>query len=142
MCPIRFRTSSALRLANQFSGVLVIVVCLIPSLLAQVDRAGLSGAVTDPSGRVLPQTHITAVQTSTDLKRETVSSANGTYYIPELPVGVYSIILLLADIACRISESLELQWRNSDFDNLLVKIHFKRRQAKADSILYRATESS
>src|SRR6476646_9028281 len=75
MCPIRFRTSSALRLANQFSGVLVIVLCLIPSLLAQVDRAGLSGAVTDPSGRVLPQTHITAVQTSTDLKREAVASA-------------------------------------------------------------------
>ena len=59
--------------------------------LAQVDRAGLSGTVTDPSGRFLPQTQITAVQISTGLKRETKSSVEGTYDIPELPVGNYTI---------------------------------------------------
>jgi Carboxypeptidase regulatory-like domain len=58
---------------------------------AQVDRAGLSGTVTDPAGRVLPHTHIIAIENSTQLKRETVSNANGTYDIPELPVGVYTI---------------------------------------------------
>jgi hypothetical protein len=59
--------------------------------LAQVDRAGLSGTVTDPSGRFLPQTQITAVQISTGLKREAKSSVEGTYDIPELPVGNYTI---------------------------------------------------
>ncbi len=58
---------------------------------AQVDRAGLNGTVTDPSGRVLPQTHITAVQDATGLRRETTSSASGTYDIPELPLGNYTI---------------------------------------------------
>jgi hypothetical protein len=68
--------------------ILLMLVCLSS---AQVDRAGLSGTVTDPSGRILPQTHIIAVQTATGLRRETTSSSSGTYDIPELPVGVYTI---------------------------------------------------
>lgn len=58
---------------------------------AQVDRSGLSGMVADPQGRALPQAHITAVENSTQLKRETVSRSNGSYSLPELPVGVYTI---------------------------------------------------
>jgi hypothetical protein len=58
---------------------------------AQVDRSALNGAVTDASGRILPQTHVTAVQDSTDLRRETVSDLTGNYNIPELPVGTYTI---------------------------------------------------
>ena len=57
----------------------------------QIDRAGLNGTVTDSSGRVLPQTHIVAVHNATGLRRETTSSSTGTYDIPELPVGVYTI---------------------------------------------------
>jgi hypothetical protein len=56
-----------------------------------VDRAGLNGTVTDPSGRVLPHAHITVVQDATGLRREATSSASGTYDIPALPVGVYTI---------------------------------------------------
>ncbi len=67
------------------------VLCLAVVSLAQIDRAGLRGAISDPSGRVLPQAHVTAVQISTGLRRETSSSAEGTYEIPELPVGNYII---------------------------------------------------
>jgi hypothetical protein len=59
--------------------------------LAQIDRAGLTGTVTDPSGRALAQTHITAVHNDTGLRRETTSSAAGAYDIPELPIGVYTV---------------------------------------------------
>ncbi len=69
----------------------VILLCLVSAALAQVDRAGLNGTVTDPSRRVLPRTHITAVHNATGLRRETTCSASGTYDIPELPVGVYTI---------------------------------------------------
>jgi hypothetical protein len=58
---------------------------------AQVDRSGLTGTVTDPSGRMLSGTHITAVQNSTQLRRETVSYSDGRYDIPELLVGSYTI---------------------------------------------------
>jgi Carboxypeptidase regulatory-like domain/TonB dependent receptor len=64
---------------------------LASTSFAQVDRSGLSGTVTDSSGRLLAQTHITAVQNSTQLRRETLSSPKGSYDIPELPVGIYTI---------------------------------------------------
>ena len=67
------------------------VLCLATLSPGQVDRAALNGTVTDASGRVLPQTHVTAVQNSTGHRREATSSAKGTYDIPELPVGVYTI---------------------------------------------------
>jgi hypothetical protein len=67
------------------------VLCLTAFSRAQIDRAGLRGTVTDVSGRVLPQAHVTASQISTGLKRETTSSGQGTYVIPELPVGSYTI---------------------------------------------------
>ena len=58
---------------------------------AQVDRSGLSGTVTDSTGRSLGRTRIIAVQNSTELRRETMSDETGNYYIPELPVGTYTI---------------------------------------------------
>ena len=58
---------------------------------AQIDRAGLSGTITDPAGRVLPDARITAVQITTKLQRTTTSSLRGIYDIPELPVGNYTI---------------------------------------------------
>jgi hypothetical protein len=76
-----------LRAAVAFGAVFFIAAISI----AQVDRSGLSGVVTDPSGRMLPQTHITAVQSSTQLRRETITSYYGRYDIPELPVGNYTI---------------------------------------------------
>src|SRR5580692_10304092 len=68
-----------------------VILCLVCGSSAQVDRAGLNGTVTDSSGRVLPRTHVTAVHNATGLRREATSSSSGTYDIPELPIGVYTI---------------------------------------------------
>ena len=83
-------TSSVLR------GLRALVECIsiffvAATCFAQVDRSGLIGMVTDSSGRLLAATHVTAVQNSTQLRRETMSSPDGSYDIPELPVGVYSV---------------------------------------------------
>jgi hypothetical protein len=59
--------------------------------MAQVDRSALTGTVTDPSGRLVPQAHITAVENSTQLRREGASDALGRYELAELPVGKYTI---------------------------------------------------
>jgi len=84
------RVSVENRPARNIAGFLLVL--LAPAFcLAQIDRAGLSGTVTDSSGRVLPGARITALETATGLVRETVSSANGIYYIPELPVGLYRV---------------------------------------------------
>ncbi len=78
-----------------FRHALAFLVLLLGSAwcIAQVDRSGLTGVVTDSSGSLLGQTHITAVENSTKLRREGVSDAQGRYDIPELPVGRYTITL-------------------------------------------------
>jgi len=86
-----FWANPTLRDARRFFGGVGIILGLVASSPAQVDRAGLNGTVTDSAGRVLPQTHVTAFQNATALRRETVSSPTGTYDIPELPVGVYTV---------------------------------------------------
>src|ERR1700733_11826230 len=77
------------------ASLLAIVTCILvlPTglVVAQVDRAGLDGTITDPSGKVIPGVHVIAEMPDTGLKRETVSSPTGTYDIPELPVGIYTI---------------------------------------------------
>ena len=77
--------------SSAFTLSAVLLLCFASHGIAQVDRAGLNGTVTDSSGRVLPHTHVTAVHNATGLRRETTSSSSGTYDIPELPVGVYTI---------------------------------------------------
>ena len=60
--------------------------------IGQVDRSALTGTVTDPSGRVVGQTHVIPVEDSTQSERETgVSDGVGRYKIPELPVGRYTV---------------------------------------------------
>jgi Carboxypeptidase regulatory-like domain len=80
-----------LRTASRYLCVVGLVLCVVSSLLAQVDRSGLNGTVTDPSGRVVPQAHVTALHNATGLQRQTTTSLSGTYDIPELPIGVYTV---------------------------------------------------
>ena len=65
------------------------------SLLAQVDRATLSGVVTDPSGAVLSSASIALESPTNGLKREVKSAANGTYQLPGLPIGTYTVSVSL-----------------------------------------------
>ncbi len=78
-------------LSTKRFSIAILLFCLVSSLSAQVDRSGLSGTVTDPSGRVLPQVHVVAVQNDSGLRRESTTSDSGTYDIPQLPVGVYTV---------------------------------------------------
>jgi hypothetical protein len=64
---------------------------LVECVHAQVDRGGLRGTIRDSSGLVVPDAKIEATQASTGLLRNAVSSPSGTYDIPELPVGTYTV---------------------------------------------------
>ena len=57
----------------------------------QLDRAGLSGTITDQSDAVIPKAVVTAVQTSTQMTFSTPSNESGLYNFIGLPVGSYSV---------------------------------------------------
>ena len=61
------------------------------SLSAQTFRGTILGTVTDPSGAVISGAQVTVKNTGTGLERTTQTSADGSYSIPELPIGTYSV---------------------------------------------------
>jgi outer membrane receptor protein involved in Fe transport len=59
--------------------------------LAQSSTATLSGTVADGNAAALPNTNITVVNADTGQKREVVSTSDGTFTIPLLPPGRYTV---------------------------------------------------
>ena len=68
------------------------VVLAFPSTGAtQTTSATLLGTIRDATGAVVPNVQITARNTLTSFTRSATTDANGSYIIPNLPVGPYSI---------------------------------------------------
>jgi outer membrane receptor protein involved in Fe transport len=66
------------------------------SLSAQTFRGTILGTVTDPSGAVLPGAKVTVKNAGTGLERTTETSADGSYSLPELPIGIYNVTVTQA----------------------------------------------
>src|SRR5438067_5141966 len=71
--------------------VLAFVVLAAVSLMAQTFRGTILGTVTDPSGAVVTGAKVTAKNVNTGLERTTQTSADGSYSLPELPIGTYTV---------------------------------------------------
>ena len=57
-----------------------------------MDRSALNGTVTDASGRILPEAHITAVaELNRNFGAKRFRTQTGNYCMPDLPVGIYTI---------------------------------------------------
>ena len=71
---------------------LTVLLCMSPSL-AQTVTGAITGAVTDSSGAVIPNAHVTATNTGTSVKTETVTNAAGVYTVRFLPIGQYQVMV-------------------------------------------------
>jgi hypothetical protein len=70
---------------------LVFVLAATLSLPAQTFRGTILGTVTDQTGAVVSGAKVTVKNTGTGLERSTATSADGSYSLPELPIGTYSV---------------------------------------------------
>ena len=61
------------------------------SLTAQTFRGTILGTVTDPQGAVIPGAKVTVHNVNTGLERTTQTSDDGSYSVPELPIGTYNV---------------------------------------------------
>jgi hypothetical protein len=72
--------------------LLFVLVLLAPSLLpAQTFRGTILGTVTDASGAVVSGATVKVHNIDTGLERTTQTSADGSYSVPELPIGNYTV---------------------------------------------------
>jgi len=73
-----------------FSVLPVLIVGTV-SLFAQTDRGTITGTVSDPTNAVIPGAGVTATNTQTTLKYETVSTETGNFTLTQLPAGTYEL---------------------------------------------------
>ncbi len=76
--------------------VLVFVLLAAVSLAAQTFRGTILGTVTDPQGAVVGGAKVTVKNVATGLERTTETSADGSYSLPELPIGTYTVTITQA----------------------------------------------
>jgi hypothetical protein len=72
-------------------GALGLSLLISTSAWAQVAGATLSGAVTDPSGAIIPQAQISIKNVATGISTTAVANADGLYTAPNLLPGTYEI---------------------------------------------------
>jgi hypothetical protein len=87
---------------------LLLALALAPAASAQTSGASLLGRIQDKDGGPLPGVTVTATNTETGLDRSATSGADGTFLLPSLPVGTYTVRAELEGFAPVTVESVRL----------------------------------
>ena len=72
---------------------LISVTLMSVMVFGQTFRGKILGTVTDPSGAVVAGATVKVHNAGTGLLRTTTTSADGSYAVPELPVGIYTVTI-------------------------------------------------
>src|SRR5262249_29486265 len=86
--PLRGREDLML---SKYASLILMVTATSASAFAQADRGTIRGSVSDPSGAVIPGASVAALNVQTGIRTATTSTSAGSYNIPNLPPGVYSL---------------------------------------------------
>jgi hypothetical protein len=75
---------------------------------AQTDRGTITGQVTDQSSAIIGGATVKAVHVATNFERQVTTSNEGSYTIPQLPVGAYVVIVTAQNFQTTTLENIEV----------------------------------
>jgi hypothetical protein len=92
-----------------------LTLCFASAAYAQSDRGSITGTVKDPSGALVPNAKVTATNLNSGEVRETTTSDEGSYTLPELKADPYKL-------------TVEAQgFKTSTIENIQVAVQVTRR---------------
>lgn len=100
----------------------VLSILLTGRMSAQEFRATISGAVTDPTGAVVPGASVVAKEIHTGTVNQTKSDAAGQYVIPFLLPGDYSVTVTAAGFKTTVRNNVTLQSQEHPILNMALAI--------------------
>jgi hypothetical protein len=111
--PVRAQQSRAILLEDRMHPIRnsVVIVCLLMavSVFAQTDRGTITGTIGDATGAVIPGASITATNTATSARYETISTETGNYTLAQLPAGVYELTVELSGFKKFVRQGITVQ---------------------------------
>lgn len=88
--------------------ILAFVLLAAGVLAAQTFRGTILGTVTDASGAVVSGAKVTVKNAATGLERSTQTSADGSYSLPELPLGSYTVTITQSGFQTSVTTGVEV----------------------------------
>jgi Carboxypeptidase regulatory-like domain len=89
--------------------VVLYLLAATAAVWGQANTAQISGNVRDASGLAVPEATVLATQTSTGATRTASSGADGSFILPELAVGPYSLEISKTGFAKYVQSGITLQ---------------------------------
>jgi hypothetical protein len=109
-----------------------------------VSSAAIHGVVTDPSGATIAAAQIKATQSETGQARTTLSNTDGSYVLPNLPVGPYSLEVSSPAFGSYVQSGIILQVGNNVQVNITLQLGAvsQRLQVSANAAMVETQDTS
>ena len=88
--------------------VLICIFLMSAMLVGQTFRGTILGTVTDPTGLLVAGATVKARNAGTGLERTTTTSGDGSYSIPELPIGSYTVTISQTGFQTSVTTNVEV----------------------------------
>jgi len=88
--------------------IAVFLFLAVATLVAQTFRGTILGTVTDASGALVAGATVKVRNVGTGQERSTTTSADGSYAIPELPIGTYAVTISQSGFQTAVANNVEV----------------------------------
>jgi Carboxypeptidase regulatory-like domain/TonB dependent receptor len=109
ICGLRGAVSWSLFTPIYLTACLVLPLTTVAVANAQTVTGSVRGLITDPSGAVIPNAAVTAMDIETGLTYKTVTNGDGLYSIRFLPIGDYKVTVSAGGFAEEVSSPFDLE---------------------------------
>ncbi len=111
-----------MKFARLFCAVLVVLVASTSMRGQSVSTSQVSGTIRDTSGSVVPAARVQLTQTSTGLMRSATSDPDGSYLVPNLPIGPYRLQVTKDGFRTYVQNGIVLQVSSNPLLNVTLEV--------------------